>query len=378
MPRLDTRNADASLRIRRLAYAAPIVLGLAVLAGCSSSSSTTAPESTTPSVSGLTAYITNSEDNGSGKGMGSVIPVSLADQAPGTPIQMGEGTGPNDIVITADGKTAYVTNEYTGTVAGIDLATGVVSAPITVGAEPVALAFVPKTNEQWIWVANYQGQTITTVNVATGKVGQTIKVPNAGPNTVAFTPDGRTCFVANWGTDNVAGSTVTPIEVTDGGAGGRILPSIKVGLNPNWIAVTQDGSTAYVANKGSSSVTPIDVKTSKAGAALAVPGPPIELEIAPDGRLAYVAIAGSAPEMDEVVPLDLTTAPATVGQAIKLAPKSQPHWIAFTPDGKTAYVVGNGDSTLTPITVDGGVAQTPIVLTTDPAADLLAIALSPV
>lgn len=250
-----------------------------------------------------------------------------------------------------------------------------VSASIAVGAEPVALAFVPQTNERWIWVANYQGQTISTINVDTGRVGTTIAVPFAGPNTVAFTPDGRTCFVVNWGTDSVAGSTVTPIQVTEGGAGGRVLPSINVGLNPNWIAVTHDGSTAYVANKGSSSITPIDVASSKAGTPLRVPGPPIELEIAPNGKLAYVAIAGSAPEIDAVVPIDLTTSPATVGAQINLAPKSQPHWLAFTADGQTAYVVGNGNSTLTPITVAGGVPQTPIVLSTDPAADFLAIAL---
>ncbi|MDI1289113.1 MAG: YncE family protein, partial [bacterium] len=205
---------------------------------------------------------------------------------------------------------------------------------------------------------------------------QTIDVPNAGPNTVAFTPDGRTCYVANWGTDKDAGSTVTPIQVTDGGAGGTVLPSINVGLNPNWIAITNDGSTAYVANKGSSSLTPIDVATNTAGAAIDLPGPPIELEIAPDGNLAYVAISGSKPEIDQVMPIDLTTSPPTLGQAIKLTPKSQPHWIAFTADGQTAYVVGNGDSTLTAITVATGTPGTPIKVSTDPDSDLLAIALT--
>ena len=226
-------------------------------------------------------------------------------------------------------------------------------------------------------MAKYGGKTVTTVNLTTGEVGMTIDVPEVGPNAVAFTPDGRTCHVANWGTDDTAGSTVTPIEVTDGGASGRVLPSITVGLNPNWVAVTNDGKTAYVANKGSSSITPIDVASNTAGAAISVPGPPIQMQIAPDGTMAFVAIAGSSPEIDAVVPMDLTVTPGIVGPAIDLVAKSQPHWIGFTPDGTTAYVVGNGNSTLTPITVATGVPGTPIQVSSDPDADLLDIAIVP-
>jgi hyaluronoglucosaminidase len=155
------------------------------------------------------------------------------------------------------------------------------------------------------------------------------------------------------------------------------LPSIQVGLHPNWIAVAQDGSTAFVANKGSNSITPITVASNTAGTAIQVPGPPIEMQISPNGRTAYVAIAGSSPEVDEVVPFDLTTTPATAGSAIKLPANTQPHWIAFTPDGKTAYVVGNGNSTVTAIDVATGTAASPIKVTTDPDSDLLAITIIP-
>jgi DNA-binding beta-propeller fold protein YncE len=99
------------------------------------------------------------------------------------------------------------------------------------------------------------------------------------------------------------------------------------------------------------------------------------MEISPEGRTAYVAIAGSSPEIDEVIPLNLTTTPVTAGSAIKLKPKSQPHWIAFTPDGQTAYVVGNGNSTVTPITVATGKPGRPIQVTSDPDSDLLAISI---
>lgn len=330
----------------------------------------------------LLAYVTNAQDNGSSLGVGSVIPVDLAKETALTPIpvygrSMSDGSGTNAIIVTSDGKTAFVTNEFTnspaGSVSKIDLASGNILWSITVGAEPVDIEFVPHTKEEWAWVANYAGKSITTVNLTKGVVGTTIPVPGAGPNTVAFTPDGTKCYVANWQTDNPAGSSVTPIQVTGNGASGTVLPSIAVGLNPNWIAITRDGTTAYVANKGSSSITPIDVLTNTPGATIALPGPPIQIQLSPDGKLAYIAIAGSS--IDAVVPMDLTTNPATVGSAIDLAKGAQPHWIAFTPDGAKAYIVGNGNGTLTPITVKGNVLGTPITVSADPAADILDIAI---
>lgn len=367
---LKFRGRDGA-KIGRLAFVAGGMLSLLVIPACSGTTSSVT------STGRLTAYVTNAEDNGNAPGMGTVIPINLTNNMPGTPIQVGQGTGTNDIVVTSDDKTGYVTNEGTNTVTRINLATGQLGTPIAVGSHPVAIAFVPKTNEQWAWVANYKGQTVSTINLATGQLGQTISVPNLGPNTIAFTPNGQTCYVANWGTTAAAGSTVTPIQVTNGGATGQVLPSIKVGLHPNWVAITQDGSTAYVANKGSNSITPINVANNTAGTAIQVPGPPIEMEITPNGKTAYVAIAGDSPEVDEVIPINLTTTPVTVGSAIQLGAKSQPHWIAFTPDGQTAYVVGNGNSTVTPITIASGKAGTPIKVTNDPNSDLLAIAITP-
>jgi DNA-binding beta-propeller fold protein YncE len=111
------------------------------------------------------------------------------------------------------------------------------------------------------------------------------------------------------------------------------------------------------------------VASNTVGTDLPMPGLPIEIQIAPNGKMAYVAVAGN---VDDVVPLDLTVSPATAGTPIVLPKGTQPHWIAFTPDGSTAYVVGNGNSTLTAITVASNTAGTPIKVSTDPNADILA------
>lgn len=368
----------ARITITRLGLRASGMLGALMVAACSGADSSSSAQSgsgaptATASGGGLTAYLTNAEDNGRTPGVGSVFPVDLTTKKPGTAIPLGQATGTNDLLITSDNKTAWVTNEGTNTVTRITLATGQLGTPIQLpsGSEPVAIAFVPNTNEQWAWTANFAAKTVTTVNLTTGQVGHSISTPYDGPNTIAFTPDGKTCYVANWGTNAAAGSTVTPLQVTDGGANGTVLPSFKVADNPNWIAMSHDGRIAYVVNKGGKSVIPVTVATNTPGTAIPLPGLGIQMEISPDGSKGYVAVAGS---VDDVVPLNLMATPVTAGPPIKLPKGTQPHWIAFTPDGTSAYVVGNGNSTLTAITVAGDQPGAPITVTADPNSDILAI-----
>ena len=59
---------------------------------------------------------------------------------------------------------------------------------------------------------------------------------------------------------------MTPIELETNTAG----TEIKVGENPVAIAITPDGKTAYVTDTGSNSVTPIELATNKAGSEIKV------------------------------------------------------------------------------------------------------------
>ena len=97
---------------------------------------------------------------------------------------------------------------------------------------------------------------------------------------IAITPDGKTAYVANDGS-----GTVTPIATATNTAG----PPITVGSDPYAIAITPDGKTAYVANYGSDTVTPIATATNTAG-------PPITV--------------GSDPDAIAITPATVTQAPA--------------------------------------------------------------------
>ena len=139
----------------------------------------------------------------------------------------------------------------------------------------------------------------------------------AGPSSMV------TAYVANGGSD-----TVTPIATTTNTAG----PPITTGPGPSAVAITPDGKTAYVVNgnSGSPTVTPIATATNTAGRPIPVGSDPCDIAITPDGKTVYVVNSFS----DTVTPI--ATATNTAGPPIRVG--HAPDAIAITPDGKTAYV----------------------------------------
>jgi DNA-binding beta-propeller fold protein YncE len=76
-----------------------------------------------------TMYVSNNN--------GTVTPITLATGTPGKPIKV--GGSPGQIVITPDGKTAYVLALFPGTVTPIATATNTAGKPINLGSIPVRL-----------------------------------------------------------------------------------------------------------------------------------------------------------------------------------------------------------------------------------------------
>ncbi len=167
-------------------------------------------------------------------------------------------------------------------------------------------------------------------------------VAQSGPGSGAGAPAaGRpaqpTAFVVN-----SASSTVTPIDLATRRAG----KPIKVGSDPEAIAISPDGAMAYVVNSGSGTVTPISTATRRAGKPIMVGPDPQAIAITPDGRFAYVTNMGS----DSVTPINLAT--GTPGPAIAVG--AMPRAVAITPDGRTAFVLNWGGASVTPIRLPSG------------------------
>jgi YVTN family beta-propeller protein len=152
-----------------------------------------------------------------------------------------------------------------------------------------------------------------------------------------------TAYVANEG-----GGTVTPINTATNMPG----TPIAVGESPVGIAITPDGGTAYIGNYGSPNVTPIEIATNTAEAGIFVGDLPEVIAITPDGATAYVTSTG----VNRITPVDLAT--DTPEESIMVG--ENPSGIAITPDGETAYVTD--DEGVTPIDTATNEAESPIIV----------------
>jgi YVTN family beta-propeller protein len=298
-------------------------------------------------------------------GLGSVL---LAPHAAADPAQLGRSsTAPPER--SASPVTAYVTNEFSGTVTPIATTTNTAGPPITAGSYPENIVITPDGKTLYVASGSYYangaysyGTTVTPIATATNTAGPPITT-GSQPWGMAITPDGKTVYVANYGS-----GTVTPIATTTNTAG----PPITVGSGPFDIAITPDGKTVYVANLDSGTVTPIATATNTVGAPItvgSVPLGPFDIAITPDGKTAYVSDSGSG----TVTPI--ATATNTAGPPITVG--SYPENIAITPDGKTAYVTDYDSGTVTPIATATNTAGPPITVGSYPYAIALATTAQP-
>ncbi|WP_180235484.1 YncE family protein, partial [Bacillus cereus] len=72
-----------------------------------------------------------------------------------------------------------------------------------------------------------------------------------------------------------------------------VVATVPVGSNPFGVAITPDGSFAYVINGGSGNVSVIDISTNTVVATVPVGSNPRLVAITPDGSFAYVTNGGS-------------------------------------------------------------------------------------
>jgi YVTN family beta-propeller protein len=161
---------------------------------------------------------------------------------------------------------------------------------------------------------------------------------------VAITPDGTRAYVTSR-----AKSGVVPIDVATNAPG----TSIPTGPEPLGIAITPDGTRAYVAD-GLGEVTPIELPSNKLLPAIPVGGNLGAIAITPDGTRAYVADRFG----ETVTPIALAS--GTPGKAIVVG--ESPSAIAIAPDGTRAYVTNStsDDISVIDLATDAVIATIPL------------------
>jgi YVTN family beta-propeller protein len=164
---------------------------------------------------------------------------------------------------------------------------------------------------------------------------------------VAASPDGRSLYVVNQGSNSVSQYDVGP--------GGTLTPkspaTVATGDFPFGIAVAPDGAHVYVTNQDGASVTVYDVGAD-GGLTAASEAPAdagaLQIALTPDGAHAYVANAraGTVSEYD-------VASDGSLSQDGAVATPS-PDAIAISPDGDSAYVANRTSATISQFSIAGG------------------------
>jgi YVTN family beta-propeller protein len=288
------------------------VVGIPIQTGAGPSSIAIAPN-------GRRAYVAN-------QGGESVTVIETGTRIPIATIPL---PGPGEqVAISPDGANAYVTTGSAEKVTVISTATNTVERSIPLGAATSAVVAGlaepfggPPDEFIYVGVGPEELQGVNPARPAI--VNSPIKVGGVA-KAIAYSPEGDIAYVA-------AGNEVTVVER------GAAVAEVPIGTPVSGLAVSPDGSRVYVTS--AAGVTAISTTTNKTvGTPIEVAGQPEEIAITASGRTAYVADASS----ELLTPINLATStPGTPfllpGSGGKLAiSPDQPPVAAFSAPEATA------------------------------------------
>jgi YVTN family beta-propeller protein len=193
---------------------------------------------------GRYAYVTNAGEN-----TVSVLDTTAQQVVATIPV----GTYPHGIRISPDGKQAYVANLKGGTVSVIDTEARKEVARIPAGKGPAQVGFSPDSRLAFVSLSE-EGK-VAVIDPATRKVLRKVAVGTV-PIQVYATPDSRLLLVANQGTRKKPGRTVSVIDLVSL----KSVQTIETGAGAHGVVIDRAGRLAYVTNTYANSVSVLDIK----------------------------------------------------------------------------------------------------------------------
>ena len=288
------------------------------------------------------------------------------------------GSQPQSVVLSADGRFAYVTEAGANRVAIIDTSARQVVGNVAVGSGPQAIAADPTSAVYSLFVANARSNTLTAIDSNTQQARATIPVGKE-PVAVAVAspmsgisdsgnPSIREIYVANR-----ASQTLSVVLVRDASNGGnlRVAATIALPEPPCALSIPQTGGVAYVATC-SGKVLAIGLASHRVLGTLFA-----HLGGAP-GAMDYDAVTGQiyvpVPAKDQVVILR----PAGVGADGSLVAPAEPlrtltlsgapSAVAITFDGALGFITEGGSGRVEEIDVTSRQTLSTIVVGGSPRA----------
>jgi DNA-binding beta-propeller fold protein YncE len=259
--------------------------------------------------------------------------------------------GPETVYVLGDAQNP-ATYQVSGLVTPIPAATDRAGPPVTVARSVSAMQGWPMvvSPDGTIWATD-GNDTVTAISATTHKAEKTITVGH-GTNDVTqqllVSPDGKTLYVLD------SAGTVTPISTA------TLQPGTPINVGPaplgDEMAITPDGRTLYVLKlptqeerlpgvkvgqsaPPASYVFPVDTATGRHGAPIRVATYATEIVVTPDGRTAYVV--GQSPSGSSIEVTPIATATNKPARPVALGPDVDDtlsdNSPLMAPDGRTMY-----------------------------------------
>lgn len=242
------------------------MLAVAVAAGCSGVTGPVVAQDVTGTIIVTNKSVATASiiDVGSGRMLGTVP----------------TGEGPHEVVMTADGSVAVVTDYGTGPAPGhtltvIDVPGRSVLRKVEMGEHrrPHGIAFLP--GDSLVAVTSEASGHVVIVHVGTGTVRAAIPTTQQGSHMLAFGQSADRIY-----TGNIGSNTVSELDR----ASGSFVRTFAVPSQPEAIGMPRDGREVWVGSNAEGKVSVIDPATGSVRTAAEGFGWPYRIVFTPDGR----------------------------------------------------------------------------------------------
>lgn len=237
------------------------------------------------------------------------------------------GDNPHEVVLSADGKTAYVANygaQTTGnSLSVVDLETK--KETRRVDLSPLRRPHGIQEIGGKIYFTAEANRSVARYDPVANKVDWIMGTGQNSSHMIVGTPDQKRFYTANIGSDSV-----TAFEFQNAPPAGSKITNIPVGKQPEAIDLSLDGKEVWVGLNSEGAIEVIDTAASKVIGKINLGGRPYRVKFKPDGKTVVATILNTK----ELVVIDAATRKET--RRMKL--ESEPLGIVFSKDGKIAFV----------------------------------------
>lgn len=251
------------------------------------------------------------------------------------------GDYPHEVVLSADGRTAFVAN-YGQQTPGSSLSV----IDLEAKKETRRVDLTPLTRPHGlvevggkIYFTSETSRTIGRYDPATNRVDWLMGTGQNGSHMIVVTPDQKRMYTANIGSDSV-----TAFEFQNAPPAASRITHIAVGKQPEAIDVSPDGKEVWVGLNAEGAIDIVDTATNKFKEKIKLGERPYRVRFTPDGRF----VIATMPNTKEIIVLDAATRKET--RRMKL--ESVPLGIVFSRDAKIAFVSAVQDDVILKIDLE--------------------------